>query len=59
MVTESDDTILEVVLKKPIDPSVDSLFFDYRDPKGDQKNGVIQDVQGNDLLSLKGQTVEI
>jgi len=59
VVTESDDTILEIVLKKPIDPSVDSLFFDYRDPKGDQKNGVIQDVQGNDLLNLKGQSVEI
>ena len=59
VLTQSDDTVLEIVLKSPIDPSTASLFFDYRDPKGDQKNGVIQDVQGNDLLNLKGQSVEI
>ena len=54
-----DNTVLEIVLKKSIDPSADSLFFDYRDPKGDQKNGVIQDVQGNDLPSIKNFAVEI
>ena len=59
VLSDSDDTILEIVLKKPIDPATNSLFFDYRDPKGDQKTGVIQDVQGNDLLNLKGQSVEI
>ena len=59
VLTQSDDTVLEIVLKKPIDPSINDLFFNYRDPKGDQKNGVIQDVQGNDLLNLKDQPVEI
>ena len=59
VLTQSDDTVLEIVLKKPIDPSADGLFFDYRDPKGDQKNGVIQDVQGNDLPSIKNFAVEI
>jgi hypothetical protein len=54
-----DDTIVEIILKKPILPTTQELLFDYRDPKGDQKRGVLEDLQGNDLQSTKGFSVEI
>ena len=54
-----DDTIVEIILKKPIAPSTQELLFDYRDPKGDQKKGVLEDLQGNDLQSTKGFSVEM
>ena len=59
ILTEADDTYVEAFLKKPLEPAVKKLFFDYRDPKGDQKNGVIQDIQGNDLQNLKSVIVDI
>ena len=59
VITYDEDTIVEILLKKPVDPSSEQLFLDYRDPKGNQKNGVIEDLQGNDLLSLKGLEIEL
>ncbi|MEC7357897.1 MAG: SwmB domain-containing protein [Verrucomicrobiota bacterium] len=58
VITYEEDTIVEIMLKSPIEPSAQQLFMDYRDPKGDQIRGVIEDLQGNDLLSVKRLPVE-
>ena len=57
--SQVDDSIAQIKLKSPINPSDEDLRIDYRDPKGDQKNGIIEDLQGNDMLSLKNYVVEI
>ena len=57
--SSNDDTFVELVLKNPIASTVDQLFFDYRDPKGNQRNGIVEDLQGNDLPTTKGILVEI
>ena len=59
VISYDEDTIVEIMLKRPIEPSAQQLFMDYRDPKGDQKRGVIEDLQGNDLLSMKQIPVEL
>ena len=59
IISYEEDTIVEIMLKHPIEPSAQQLFMDYRDPKGDQKRGVIEDLQGNDLLSVKRIPVEL
>lgn len=59
VVSYEDDSIVEIILKKEINPSTQQMFLDYRDPKGNQKSGVIEDLQGNDLLSLKGLEIEL
>ena len=59
VISYDEDTIVEIMLKRPIEPSAQQLFMDYRDPKGDQKRGVIEDLQGNDLLSVKRIPVEL
>jgi hypothetical protein len=57
--SQVDDSVAQIELKSPIKPADQELRIDYRDPKGDQKNGIIQDLQGNDMLSLKNYIVEI
>ena len=59
VISYEDDTVVEIILKRPIEPSAQQLFMDYRDPKGDQKRGIIEDLQGNDLLSIKQIAVEL
>jgi hypothetical protein len=59
VISQDDDSTVQIELKYPITPSVEELRIDYRDPKGDQKNGIIEDLQGNDMLTVKNYTVEI
>ena len=41
-----------------IDPESD-VRISYRDPKGDQGNKVVEDIFGNDLLTLTGFPVDV
>ena len=54
--TYIDDVIAVYELKNNA-PSGVSLTLDYRDPRGDQGSGVIQDQNGNDLLSISGYEI--
>ncbi|MFL0770933.1 MAG: SwmB domain-containing protein, partial [Prochlorococcus sp.] len=51
------DTIVNVVLGKKIDPDA-SVLLNYKDPKKDQKKGVIEDLAGNDVETFINYTVE-
>lgn len=51
--TFEDDTIVEVTLKKEIPPAFDTIVVAYRDLKGDQRKGVIEDLFGNDIPAFK------
>ena len=52
-----NNSLVKIVLKDYMGISNSKILFDYRDPKGDQNYGVIQDEQGNDLLGLKAYEV--
>ena len=52
-----NNSLVKIVLKDYVGMSNSKILFDYRDPKGDQNYGVIQDEQGNDLLGLKAYEV--
>ena len=41
-----------------IDPESD-VRISYRDPNGDQANKVVEDIFGNDLLTLTGFPVDV
>jgi uncharacterized repeat protein (TIGR02059 family) len=49
-----DEGIVEITLKKEIPPAFDTITVDYRDIKGNQRKGVIQDMAGNDAESFRG-----
>ena len=54
--TYTDDVIAVYELKNNVSEGV-SLTLDYRDPRGDQGSGVIQDQNGNDLLTISGYEI--
>ena len=54
--TYIDDVIAVYELKNNVSEGV-SLTLDYRDPRGDQGSGVIQDQNGNDLLTISGYEI--
>ena len=54
--TYIDDVIAVYELKNNVSAGV-SLTLDYRDPRGDQGSGVIQDQNGNDLLTISGYEI--
>ena len=54
--TYIDDVIAVYELKNNVPSGID-LTLDYRDPRGDQGSGVIQDQNGNDLLSISGYEI--
>ena len=43
-----DETVVELTLAKEVPPAFDSILVSYRDIKGDQRKGIIQDIAGND-----------
>ena len=56
---EEEDTVVIFDLKKPISPITQELLFSYKDPKRNQTSGVIEDLLGNDMESVKDVAVEI
>ena len=54
---QDKNSLVKIALKDYMDMSNSKILFDYRDPKGDQNYGVIQDEQGNDFLGLKAYEV--
>ena len=58
IVSSNDDTVVELIMKNPLRDIQDQLLFDYRDPKGDQKNGIVEDLQGNDFPTTKGIAID-
>ena len=46
-------------LKKPLSSEAQLLSLDYKDPRHDQSNGVIQDEFGNDVVDFKEFAVEV
>ncbi|MDA9700193.1 SwmB domain-containing protein, partial [Synechococcus sp. AH-736-M02] len=56
---EDEDTVAVFELKKQLSPITQELFLSYKDPKRDQRSGVIQDLIGNDMESLQNIAVEI
>jgi hypothetical protein len=55
----ADDSIAIVELKSTIPSSTKEFSLTYRDLKGDQSARIIQDIDGNDLKSLRNFHVEI
>ena len=54
-----EDTQITFALKKDIPPELsDQITLTYKDPKGDQKRNVIQDIFGNDCLAFTNAPVE-
>jgi uncharacterized repeat protein (TIGR02059 family) len=43
-----DDGVVEITLRDEIPPAFETIKVDYRDIKGNQRRGVIQDLSGND-----------
>ena len=58
-ILEEEDTVVVFDLKKPIAPITQELLFSYKDPKRNQTSGVIEDLIGNDMESVKDVAVEI
>ena len=58
-ILEEEDTVVVFDLKKPIAPITQELLFSYKDPKRNQTSGVIEDLIGNDMGSVKEVAVEI
>ena len=56
---EGEDTVAVFELKKQLSPITQELLLSYKDPKRDQRSGVIQDLIGNDMESVKNVAVEI
>jgi uncharacterized repeat protein (TIGR02059 family) len=53
-----DEGIVEITLRDEVPPAFDTITVDYRDIKGNQRRGVIQDLAGNDAISFKGETLD-
>ena len=53
------DTEVLFELKKSLPSEVKLLSLDYKDPKRDQRNGVLQDEFGNDFTGVKAFAVEV
>ena len=53
-VAVDDEGIVEITLRDEVPPAFDTITVDYRDIKGNQRRGVIQDLAGNDAESFKG-----
>ena len=53
------DTEVLFKLKKSLPSEVKLLSLDYKDPKRDQRNGVLQDEFGNDFTGVKAFAVEV
>ena len=53
------DTEITFDLKKPIPLDVQLISLSYKDPKRDQRNGVIQDEFGNDYPGINAMAVEL
>ena len=53
-----DETIVELTLAKEVPPAFDSILVSYRDIKGDQRKGVIQDFAGNDAEAFKNAELD-
>ena len=53
------DTEITFDLKKPIPLDVQLISLGYKDPKRDQRNGVIQDEFGNDYPGINAMAVEL
>jgi uncharacterized repeat protein (TIGR02059 family) len=49
-----DEGIVEITLRDEVPPAFDTITVDYRDIKGNQRRGVIQDMAGNDAESFRG-----
>ena len=56
---EDEDTVAVFELKKQLSPITQELLLSYKDPKRDQRSGVIQDLIGNDMESVQNIAVEI
>ena len=56
MDTDTDTVVLS--LKDAVEASDTDITLDYKTKKKDQVTGVIQDLAGNDLQSMKGYKVE-
>ena len=54
-----DDAIAILNLKSPLAANASNLSLTYRDLKGDQNSKIIQDLDGNDLQSLRNFPIEI
>ena len=57
--TFEDETIVELTLKKEIPPAFDRILVSYRDLKGDQRRGVIEDLFGNDIPSFNNAELDV
>jgi len=53
-----DDTVVVLQLASTPRPDALPILLSYNDPKADQTNGVIQDLSGNDLASLRNALVD-
>ena len=53
-----EETVVELTLTKEIPPAFDSIFVSYRDIKGDQRKGVIQDLAGNDADAFRNAELD-
>ena len=53
-----DETTVELTLKNEIPPAFDTILVSYRDLKGDQRRGVIQDLSGNDAEGFKNAELD-
>ena len=61
-VEDNDESFVNLVLqtkRKQIIDLQSEVTLSYRDPKGDQSKQVIEDLFGNDLLSVKSFLVDI
>ena len=54
-----DDAIAILNLKSPLAANASNLSLTYKDLKGDQNSKIIQDLDGNDLQSLRNFPIEI
>jgi uncharacterized repeat protein (TIGR02059 family) len=53
-----DETVVELTLKNEVPPAFDSILVTYRDIKGDQRKGVIQDFAGNDAEGFRNAELD-
>ena len=53
-----DETVVELTLKNEVPPAFDTILVSYRDLKGDQRKGVIQDISGNDAEGFKNAELD-
>ncbi|MAB55758.1 MAG: hypothetical protein CMN93_07780 [Synechococcus sp. CPC35] len=57
-IVQENETTVELTLKKEIPPAFDSILVSYRDIKGDQRRGVIQDLSGNDAEPFRNAELD-